>query len=164
VHSRNRRSVHHGFQHQSRPRGEADTEVFPGPASSSGMRGTGTDSHDDGQDGCENSKTAHWSILWRTIRRLGHGSSSKLSKVNKSTQRAKGDEPQPARNQQIHRVCKNRPVHFRSDLSRSGQASAVVDGWWPRFLTVGAPHLAEMWGGSQQSGVSLGYHSARKSG
>jgi hypothetical protein len=53
------------------------------------MRGTGTDNHDDGQDGGEDSKTAHRSILWRTIRRLCHGSSSKLSEVNKSTPWAK---------------------------------------------------------------------------
>ena len=128
VHSRNRRSVHHGLQHQSRPRWKADAEIFPGPASSSGMRGTGTDNHDDGQDGCENSKTAHRSILWRTIRRLCHGSSSKLSEVNKSTQRAKWDEPQPPRNQQIHRAFKNQDVRFRSRMSRSGHAGGV-DGW-----------------------------------
>ena len=75
VHSRNRRPVHHGFQHQSNPRWDADAEgAFSRPA----MRGAGTDSNDDDQDGCENSETAHRSILWKTIRRLCHGSSSKL--------------------------------------------------------------------------------------
>lgn len=128
VHSCDCRPVHHGLQHQSRPRGEANAEVFPRRASSSGMRGTGTDNHNDGQDGCENSKTAHRSILWRTIRRRCHGSSSKLSEVNKSTQRAKWNEPQPVQNQQIHRAFKNQDVRFRSRMSRSGQASGV-DGW-----------------------------------
>jgi hypothetical protein len=146
VHSGNCRPVHHGLQHQSRPRGEADAEIFPGPVSSSGMRGTGTDSHDDGQDGCENSKTAHRSILWRTIRRLCHGSSSKLSEVNKSTQRAKWDEPQPARNQQIHRACKNRTVRFRSDLFRSGQWRV------PQVLNLGAPSRRDV-GGFAAKGV-----------
>jgi hypothetical protein len=50
-HSRNRRPVHHGFQHQSHPRWDADTErAF----SRTAMRGVGTDSYDDDQDGCEN--------------------------------------------------------------------------------------------------------------
>lgn len=144
VHSRNRRPVDHGFQHQSCPRREADTEIFPGRASRSGVRGTGTDSYDDGQDGCENSKTAHRSILWRTIRRLCHGSSSKLSEVNKSTQRAKWDEPQPARNQQIHRAFKNRNVRFRADLFRSGQAG--WSGWMAGQVLIRVPHIPQRCG------------------
>jgi hypothetical protein len=73
VHSRNRRPVHHGFQHQFRSRWDADAE---GTFCRTAMRGAGTDGYDDKQDSNEDSETLHGSILWRTIRRLCHGSSS----------------------------------------------------------------------------------------
>jgi hypothetical protein len=81
VHSRNRRPDHHGLQHQSHPRWEADAE---GAFCRAAMCGPGTDSHDDEKDGCENSETAHRSILWKTIRRLCHGSSSKLQQYTRA--------------------------------------------------------------------------------
>jgi len=90
------------------------------------MPRAGTDSHDDDQDGCENGETAHRSILWRMIRRLCHGSSSKLSGIDMCTQWANCSEPQPAQNQQIHRGFKNRNVRFRPDVSRNGQDNSPM--------------------------------------